>query len=145
MKITTCSPSSIIYDLNETPPKNIVFNITSIWRKPVTFTRPCSECWGGRSMHSAEDVVVVAVVLTHLCCVQLFTTPWTLAHQTPFSMEFSRQGYWSGLPRDQTLTSCVPSAKNPLQMDSLPLEPSRTCRMTPSQIPLHPTSFLFSR
>ena len=25
-------------------------------------------------------------------------TPWTVAHQAPLSMEFSRQGYWSGLP-----------------------------------------------
>ena len=24
--------------------------------------------------------------------------PWTLAHQTPLSMRFSRQEYWSGLP-----------------------------------------------
>ena len=24
--------------------------------------------------------------------------PWTVAHQVPLSMEFSRQGYWSGLP-----------------------------------------------
>ena len=34
----------------------------------------------------------------------LFTTPWTVAHQAPLSMEFSRQGYWSGesfpSPRD---------------------------------------------
>ena len=29
---------------------------------------------------------------------QLFVTPWTVAHQTPLSMEFSRQEYWSGLP-----------------------------------------------
>ena len=27
-----------------------------------------------------------------------FVTPWTVAHQAPLSMEFSRQGYWSGLP-----------------------------------------------
>ena len=33
-----------------------------------------------------------------LSCIQLFVTPWTLAHQAPLSMEFSRQGYWSGLP-----------------------------------------------
>ena len=26
-------------------------------------------------------------------------TPWTLAHQAPLSVGFSRQGYWSGLPR----------------------------------------------
>ena len=25
-------------------------------------------------------------------------TPWTVAHQAPQSMEFSRQEYWSGLP-----------------------------------------------
>ena len=31
-----------------------------------------------------------------LSCVQLFGTPWTVAHQAPLSMEFSRQEYWSG-------------------------------------------------
>ena len=30
--------------------------------------------------------------------VRLFVTPWTVAHQAPPSMEFSRQEYWSGLP-----------------------------------------------
>ena len=30
--------------------------------------------------------------------VQLFATPWTVAHQAPLSMEFPRQEYWSGLP-----------------------------------------------
>ena len=28
----------------------------------------------------------------------LFATPWTVAHQAPLSMEFSRQKYWCGLP-----------------------------------------------
>ena len=28
----------------------------------------------------------------------LFETPWTVVHQTPLSMEFSRQEYESGLP-----------------------------------------------
>ena len=27
--------------------------------------------------------------------VQLFETPWTIAHQTPLPMEFSEQEYWS--------------------------------------------------
>ena len=31
-------------------------------------------------------------------CVRLFATPWTVALQTPPSMGFSRQEYWSGLP-----------------------------------------------
>ena len=26
------------------------------------------------------------------------TTPWTVAHQTPLLVGFSRQEYWSGLP-----------------------------------------------
>ena len=30
--------------------------------------------------------------------VQLLATPWTVAHQTPVSMRFPRQEYWSGLP-----------------------------------------------
>ena len=30
--------------------------------------------------------------------VRLFATPWTVAHQIPLSMGFSRQEYWSGLP-----------------------------------------------
>ena len=34
-------------------------------------------------------------VLSH---VWLFVTPWTVAHQAPLPMEFSRQEYWSGLP-----------------------------------------------
>ena len=28
----------------------------------------------------------------------LFATPWTVAHQAPLSMGFSRQEYWSGVP-----------------------------------------------
>ena len=27
-----------------------------------------------------------------------FVTPWTILHQSPLSMEFSRQEYWSGYP-----------------------------------------------
>ena len=35
----------------------------------------------------------------YLCVVvQLFVTPWIVAHQVPLSMEFSNQEYWSVLP-----------------------------------------------
>ena len=37
-------------------------------------------------------------VVKSLSHVRLFVTPWTVAHQAPPSMEFSRQEYWSGLP-----------------------------------------------
>ena len=33
-----------------------------------------------------------------LSCVRLFATPWTVAHQAPLCMGFSRQEHWSGLP-----------------------------------------------
>ena len=36
--------------------------------------------------------------MNSLSRVQLFAIPWTVAHQAPLSMGFSRQGYWSGLP-----------------------------------------------
>ena len=37
-------------------------------------------------------------MLSRFSCVQLFVTLWTVAHQAPLSMGFSRQEYWSGLP-----------------------------------------------
>ena len=40
----------------------------------------------------------VKVKMKSLSCVRLFATPWTVAHQAPPSMGFSRQEYWSGLP-----------------------------------------------
>ena len=61
-----------------------------------------------------------------LSCVQLFATPWTVAHQAPPSMEFSRQEYWSGLPFPSPGDLPDPGIepKSPaLQADALPSEP----------------------
>ena len=61
-----------------------------------------------------------------LSCVQLFVTPWTVAHQAPPSMEFSRQEYWSGLPLPSPGDLPNPGIKprSPtLQADALPFEP----------------------
>ena len=49
--------------------------------------------------------VVVVQLLNH---VQLFATPWTVAHQAHLSMGFSRPGYWSVLP-------CPPPGDLPAQ------------------------------
>ena len=40
----------------------------------------------------------VLLSFSHFSHVQLFVTPWTVVHQAPLSMGFSRQKYWSGLP-----------------------------------------------
>ena len=37
-------------------------------------------------------------VLSHSSCVWLSVTLWTVAHQAPLFMRFSKQEYWSGLP-----------------------------------------------
>ena len=37
-------------------------------------------------------------VLSCFSHVRLSATPWTVAHQAPLSMGFSRQEYWSGFP-----------------------------------------------
>ena len=41
-------------------------------------------------------IFVGCVSVTQAC--PTLSTPWTVAHQTPLSMGFSRQEYWSGLP-----------------------------------------------
>ena len=44
------------------------------------------------------DTIIRKVKVMSLSHVRLFATPWTVAHQAPPSMAFSRQEYWSGLP-----------------------------------------------
>ena len=41
----------------------------------------------------------LACMLSHYSHVWLFATAWIVAHQAALSMGFSRQEYWSGLPR----------------------------------------------
>ena len=53
--------------------------------------------WVAISFSSAMKAKV-KVKVKSLSCVRLFATPWTIAHQAPPSMGFSRQEYWSGLP-----------------------------------------------
>ena len=43
-------------------------------------------------------VCVCVCALSYFSCVLLFVTLWTVASETPLSMGFSRQEYWSGLP-----------------------------------------------
>ena len=58
--------------------------------------------------------------------VRLCATPWTVAHQAPLSMGFSRQECWSGLsfssPGDLPNPEIEPRSLA-LQADSLPSEP----------------------
>ena len=67
------------------------------------------------------------VKVKSLSRVQLFATPWTVAHQAPPSMEFSRQEYWSGLPFPSPggLPDPGIEPRSPtVQADALPSEPA---------------------
>ena len=66
------------------------------------------------------------VKVKSLSRVRLFTTPWTVAYQSPQSMEFSRQEYWNGLPLPSPGDLPDPGIepRSPaLQADALPFEP----------------------
>ena len=61
-----------------------------------------------------------------ISCLRLLVTPWTVACQTPLSMEFSSQEYWSGLPFSSPGDLPDPGIKPrslTLEADSLPSEP----------------------
>ena len=47
---------------------------------------------------TTEDLLLFVVVVLLLSCILFFVTPWTVAHQAPLSMGFSRQEYCNGLP-----------------------------------------------
>ena len=61
-----------------------------------------------------------------LSCVLFFATSWTLTYQAPLTMQFSRQGYWSGLPFPSPGDLPNPGIEPvcpALQADALPSEP----------------------
>ena len=67
--------------------------------------------------------------------VLLFATPWTVAHQAPLSMGFSRQEYWSGLlfPSPGYLPDPGTEPRSSaLQADALTSEPPGKPKMLPN-------------
>ena len=60
---------------------------------PIMTSPPVSQ-----SLCTAYFLSSTYFVLSRVSRVQLFVTPWTVAHQAPRSMGFSRQEYWSRLP-----------------------------------------------
>ena len=74
------------------------------------------------------------VLVTQLC--PALRNPWTVAHQDPLSMGFSRQEYWSGL--------LLPSPGNLPDPGIKPRSPALWAYSLPSELPgkpyLSPTS-----
>ena len=55
----------------------------------------CKESDTTKHAYTHKDVTAYACMLSRFW---LYVTPWTVAHQSPPSIGFSRQEYWSGLP-----------------------------------------------
>ena len=88
----------------------------------IAFSAPA---WQADALPS-EPPGKTQVKVKSLSRVRLFATPWTVAYQSPQSMEFSRQEYWSGLPFPSPGDLPDPGIKpeSPtLQADALPSEP----------------------
>ena len=86
---------------------------------------------------SQHCLLIGSVLVTQSCPAPC--DPWTIAHQLPLFMEFSRQEYWSGLPfpspgdlPDPGIEAGSPA----LQANSLPSEP-------PGKPPIQNKKFFF--
>ena len=78
------------------------------------------------NIHFNEMFYFSVIEVKSLSRVWLFATPWTVAYQSPQSMGFSIQEYWSGLPfpspGDLPDPGIEPGSPA-LQADALPSEP----------------------
>ena len=74
------------------------------WLSPVLLhvALPGMACWVISCLFNGSWLLIFwpprLCMLSHFSHVQLFVILWTIVHQAPLSMGFSRQEYWSGLP-----------------------------------------------
>ena len=83
-----------------------------------------SSCPAGRCI---STIFLDSRIVKSLSCARLFVTPWTVAHQAPSSVGFSRQAYWSGLPFPSPGDLPDPGIEpgsSALQADALTSEPA---------------------
>ena len=109
--------------------KNITNTSAAVHRGRIELRAPGPECWASIYWFHHElagldltalclnfPIFACCCVLSHFSHVQLFATSWTVAHQAPLSMGFSRRvPEWVAMPassgsfqpRDQTLVPCI--------------------------------------
>ena len=81
----------------------------------------------------------LCAMLSGFSHIQLFGTPWTVAHSAPLSMGFCRQAYWSGLlfPSPADIPDPGMEPKSPaspaLPVNSSPLTHLGSPRLRPMQ------------
>ena len=85
-----------------------LYTFACLWTSPEGLTRNWSQWWllgwlRNRGKRKAFQKIFFkpykrSCVLSGFSHVWLFATLWPVVHQTPLSMGFSRQEYWSGWP-----------------------------------------------
>ena len=94
-----------VLELKETE-KLSQFHTASKWQSQIRNFSVCLQSLGFScsqealrdSLFSAYHVTPTFLGTVVLSRVQLFATPWTVAHQAPLSIRFPRKEYRSGLP-----------------------------------------------
>ena len=86
-------------------------------------------------------IVYICVCAQLLSYAWLFSTPWTVAHKAPLSMEFSRQEFWSMLPFPTPGDFSDPQSKPSLLAS--PALAGRFFTTTPPEKPLIVLAFVF--
>ena len=82
-------PGYLPHSGNEPLPSSLAFQVDSL---PLSL-------WGSPFLLGLSNISLYACGSTHsLSHIWLFETSWAAAQQAPLSMEFSRQGNWSGFP-----------------------------------------------
>ena len=83
----------------------------------LSYKKPFFPPWCRKQLWTTlkiSSLVLKTRVVYMLCCAQLcptLCTLWTVAHQVPLYMEFSRQEYWSGLPFPTPSNLPIPGIK----------------------------------
>ena len=85
------SPTLLVYSASTVNSQWPILRSRDPLRTPPHF-------FGGHFSFCHQIRIGSTVYVCALSCVWLFETPWTVAHQAPLFMGFSRQEYWSGLP-----------------------------------------------
>ena len=118
-------PGSSVLGVSQ--PRNLKWVAISSGDLPNPGIKPRSPYIAGRffTVWVTREALYYAWVKS-LSRVRLFATPWTIAHQAPQSMEFSRQEGWSELPfpsPGDLPNPGIEPASPALQADALPSEP----------------------
>ena len=73
--------------------------------------------WEVEYTTNGKEILIFVLINSCACMLSLiwlFATPWTVAHQAPLFMDFSRQEYWSRMPSHPSGSSQCTGPEHPV-------------------------------